>query len=165
MADTQLASITRDTAVTVDFSGIELSKGMHPATWTVEASDGEFTSIPTNGSGAFDVVTSVKQPEGPKLPQQFALQQNFPNPFNPTTQIRYELPEAAHVELTMYNAVGQNVRVLVDETRAAGHHEIVWDGRDAAGNPVSSGVYVYVLRVSKSNRVAFVDRRKAILMK
>lgn len=66
---------------------------------------------------------------------------NYPNPFNPTTAIAYELPEAGAVRLTVYNALGQQVRVLVDEAQAAGLHTVEWDGLDAAGQPAAGGMY------------------------
>jgi hypothetical protein len=75
-------------------------------------------------------------------PQSIGLLQNFPNPFNPATTIRYALPEAAVVRLAVFNAVGQRVADLVDETQAAGYHEVRFDG-----STFSSGVYFYRLQV------------------
>ena len=75
----------------------------------------------------------------------FALLQNAPNPFNPTTTIRFSLPAAGTARLAVYSVAGQLVRVLVDGPTAAGAHAIVWDGRDASGREVASGVYVYRL--------------------
>ncbi|NIV95765.1 T9SS type A sorting domain-containing protein [candidate division KSB1 bacterium] len=85
------------------------------------------------------------QPETkePPLPNHFRLSQNFPNPFNPRTEIRYELPEDRHVNLTVYNVVGQKIKTLVDEVKAAGAHSVTWDGTDERGQPVPSGVYLY----------------------
>jgi hypothetical protein len=67
---------------------------------------------------------------------------NAPNPFNPSTVIRYVLPTAGEVQLTLYNVLGQEVRILIGDYRAAGMHEVVWDGRDRDGRSVSSGVYI-----------------------
>jgi hypothetical protein len=67
---------------------------------------------------------------------------NAPNPFNPSTVIRYVLPTAGEVQLTLYNVLGQEVRVLIGDYRAAGMHEVVWDGRGRDGRSVSSGVYI-----------------------
>ncbi|MCC7261764.1 MAG: Ig-like domain repeat protein [Candidatus Latescibacteria bacterium] len=66
---------------------------------------------------------------------------NYPNPFNPTTAIAYQLPEAGRVRLTIYNALGQQVRVLVEETQEAGLHTVEWNGLDAAGQPAAGGMY------------------------
>ncbi len=67
---------------------------------------------------------------------------NYPNPFNPWTIISYSLPEAAYVELNVYNIRGQRVRTLVHEHREAGSHEVVWDGRNEQNDIVGSGVYL-----------------------
>lgn len=71
----------------------------------------------------------------------WSLQGNHPNPFNPSTTIRYSLPADAHVSLVIYNARGERVRTLVDESPGSGEHEAVWRGRDDAGAAVASGVY------------------------
>lgn len=81
-----------------------------------------------------------------QFPEKFALHPNFPNPFNPETIIRYEIPAAAAVEIIIYNIAGETVRTLVQSVKEAGLHQIKWDGRDHFGRPVPSGVYVYRLR-------------------
>jgi YVTN family beta-propeller protein len=73
----------------------------------------------------------------------FVLEQNAPNPFNPTTVIRFTLPEDSHVRLAIYDVGGRLVRTLVDDKRMADFYEITWDGRDGSGNSVASGVYFY----------------------
>ena len=77
-------------------------------------------------------------------PREFALHQNFPNPFNPDTTIKYDLAESADVTLQIYNVLGQVVRTLVAaEAQNAGRYQIRWNGMDERGVPVSSGVYFY----------------------
>ena len=102
--------------------------------------------IPSVAYGSVDI---TKTEGAPKLvasvPKNFVLGQNFPNPFNPTTQIDYTLPEPARVELRVYNILGQEVKTLVNFEQAAGSHQVVWDGTDASGNGVSSGIYFYKL--------------------
>ena len=88
------------------------------------------------------------------------LAQNHPNPFNPSTEIRFLLPERERVTLAIYEATGRLVRVLVDEMRDYGWHEVAWDGRDDAGNNVNSGVYFYRLRAGK-----YAESKKMILLK
>lgn len=78
-------------------------------------------------------------------PARFALGQNYPNPFNPTTSIAYELATDTRVVLKIYNALGQEVRTLVRAMESAGHKQVVWDGLDAVGNRVGSGIYFYRL--------------------
>jgi hypothetical protein len=78
------------------------------------------------------------------------LEQNHPNPFNPTTTLAYVLPEATHVRLDIFDISGALVRTVVNTVEQAGHHSHLWDGRDGRGNPVGSGVYVYRLRAGKA---------------
>jgi len=87
----------------------------------------------------------------PVKPLAFSLSPNAPNLFNPTT-IRFGLPEAGPVRLVVYNTTGQVVRTLVDGHRAAGFYAVTWDGRDALGRDVSSGVYLYCLAHTAANR-------------
>jgi hypothetical protein len=94
------------------------------------------------------------------VPDGFRLYDNYPNPFNPTTTIAYELPVAAEVTLEVYNLLGQVVTTLVDQRQDAGHHEVIWDGTNNAGKPVSSGVYLY--RISTDG---FTQTRKMTLVK
>jgi hypothetical protein len=76
------------------------------------------------------------------LPSTFELSNNYPNPFNPSTTIQFGVPRNADVTLAVYNVLGQRIRTLVDhELRAAGRYSVVWDGRDAGGNAVGSGMY------------------------
>ncbi|MXY81365.1 MAG: T9SS type A sorting domain-containing protein, partial [Gemmatimonadetes bacterium] len=77
------------------------------------------------------------------LPDDFALLHNFPNPFNAETQIAYRLPREARVRLTVFNAIGQPVRQLVNARQAAGTHSVTWDGQDDRGSPVATGIYFY----------------------
>lgn len=83
------------------------------------------------------------------LPTQTRLLQNAPNPFNPSTQIRFQLPAESAVWLTIYDSVGQAVHTLVGGTvHSAGLHSVAWDGRDAAGRSVASGIYFTVLQTA-----------------
>lgn len=81
------------------------------------------------------------------IPASLELHQNFPNPFNPSTTIGFSLPQTEKIRLTVYNALGQKVRTLLDRTVNAGHHVVKWDGSDDLGNRVSSGLYVYRIAV------------------
>ena len=94
------------------------------------------------------------------VPSSFALNQNFPNPFNPETTILYDLADGARVELDIYNVMGQVVKRLVSEEQAAGRYRVVWDGSDAIGRNVASGVYFYRLNTGQFNAV-----RKLMLLK
>ena len=100
------------------------------------------------------VVNSV--PDGQReLPRQFMLAQNYPNPFNPSTTIKYELPKASEVRLSVYDLLGREVSVLVNEKRDAGVHEVKFNGANLA-----SGVYFYRLRAGD-----FVQSKRLVLLK
>ncbi len=88
------------------------------------------------------------------------VNQNFPNPFNPSTTFGFTLPKAAMVEVTVLNVVGQRVALLLSRTLPKGYHALQWDGRDGAGSRVPSGVYIYRVSTEESS-VA----RKMILLK
>ncbi len=96
---------------------------------------------------------------GGAVPEAFALQQNYPNPFAALTTIRYALPEPAAVRLEVFDALGRRVAVLVDAEREAGHHEVVWDAaRDATG--LASGTYFYRLRAGD-----FTDVKRLVVVR
>ena len=86
--------------------------------------------------------TDVREPQA-DVPTQFALESNYPNPFNPTTTIGFSVPRAADVRLTVYDALGRKVAVLVDGVRAAGRHEVTFHADELA-----SGLYVYRLEAA-----------------
>lgn len=81
--------------------------------------------------------------EGDGLPNATTLSQNFPNPFNPTTEIQYSLKSSTHVRLVVRDLLGREVAVLVDGPKGPGEHSAVWDGRDSNRQSVASGVYLY----------------------
>ena len=91
---------------------------------------------------------------------QFSLKQNFPNPFNPSTRIEFDLRHASQVRLTIYNVLGQEVNELVNEQRSTGHYQETWDGTDASGKSLPSGFYFYRL-----NAGTFIAVRKMLLMR
>ncbi len=86
-------------------------------------------------------------------PKEFHLYDNFPNPFNPTTKIAFELPMTSKVKLVIYDALGREVRTLTDDEYPAGYIELTWDGRNEIGTAVSSGVYFYRISTPKWNSV------------
>ena len=92
-------------------------------------------------------------------PLQYALHANYPNPFNPSTTICYSLVDAQHTKLIVFNALGQTIRTLVNEPQTAGIHTVRWDGRNALGEQVSSGVYFYRLEAG-----TFVKTKRMMLL-
>ena len=95
------------------------------------------------------------------LPAAFSLADNFPNPFNPATTIKYALPQAADVELTVYNVLGQPVRTLVAEHQNAGRYVVEWDATNDSGHSLSSGMYFYRLQAGGE----FLKVKKMLLLK
>lgn len=108
-----------------------------------------------------DATLSVANEKGGKARGKPAFSvANYPNPFNPETVIRYTLPEGADVRLAIYNILGQQVRELVNTAQVSGQYNVRWDGKDALGRPVSSGVYFYHL-VARQNMAT----KKMVLVK
>ena len=93
-------------------------------------------------------------------PLRYALYAPQPNPFNPETALRFDLPEASVVELAIYSAVGQKIRTLVSGDLPAGTHQVKWNGRDESGTQVGSGVYLYRLQAG-----AFTQVQRLVLVK
>jgi hypothetical protein len=100
-------------------------------------------------------MTSVKENSGLYPPADFTLEQNFPNPFNPNTTIRFSIPKATHVTLSIYNSLGEEIAKLVSQNLYAGIHTTEWDASGFA-----SGVYYY--RITADN---FVETKKLLLLK
>lgn len=98
--------------------------------------------------------------EGDELPLVHALHANYPNPFNPTTVVAYQVPEAVQVRLDIFNVLGQRVYTLVNAEQAPGRYEVVWNGRDDARQTVASGVYLYRMQAG-----TFVETRTMLLVK
>ena len=90
--------------------------------------------------------TAVEEERTAALPQSFTLAQNFPNPFNSSTVIRFALPASGEVELAVFNLAGQRVARLAEGVREAGSYTLRWDGQDEGGRELASGVYLYRLR-------------------
>ena len=130
----------RGERVKVDISGIQLI-----------GQDGQ--NIPVQAKGDGSVALEL-------IPMQYALYQNFPNPFNPVTEIQFDVPDLSTVELVVYNLMGQQVRRLVNGEIQAGYHRVVWDGLNDRGESVSTGVYIYSL-----TSPSFHNTKKMVLLK
>jgi hypothetical protein len=92
-------------------------------------------------------------------PVEFKLEQNYPNPFNPTTNIAYHISSRGNVRLSIYNILGQEIGVLVDEMKDAGDYLVKFDATN-----LSTGVYIYRIDVSTDNKT-FIDHKKMLLTK
>ena len=95
------------------------------------------------------------------LPENVVLYDNFPNPFNPMTVIRYALPEDALVNITIYDVMGRRVKTLINNTQTAGYNRsIQWNATNDAGSPVNTGLYLYTIETGD-----FVQTKKMVLLK
>ena len=129
------------------------------------AASGLYDVVVYNPGGASAVLADAFEIDGAVTavgdsPKQFSLMPNYPNPFNPSTTIRYQVPSSVHVELRVFDVSGALVRTLVNESKAPGAYSLEWNGRDDQGTAVSSGVYFYRL-----NAGSFSDVRKMTLVK
>lgn len=134
----------------------------------VKGKDNSFGSVVYNSDGQKDgsyhfkfiVVNTGVEPGIPEIPTNYGLSANYPNPFNPRTVIKYQLPKADNVKISVYNIKGQLIKRLVDEKKEAGYHNVIWDGTDAEGRLVGSGIYLYRIECDEYNA-----SRKMILLK
>ncbi|MBL7014137.1 MAG: T9SS type A sorting domain-containing protein [Candidatus Marinimicrobia bacterium] len=166
------------------FLGYEFNSGIVPGSGAVLSFDVTFPqNIETNSllfvienafsadaalNGIVSHVTGFGQFSGNNLssdshiqmPISFALYANYPNPFNPTTLITYDLAEKANVSLVIYDLMGREVKTLVHMNQPSGKQIAIWDAQDNIGQPVSAGVYIYQLKAGKN-----IMTRKMVLMK
>ena len=119
--------------------------------------------VVANGSYA----TGVSRRDSFEPPAQFTLKPNYPNPFNPATTIRYTLPHAGKVSIRIFNLLGEEVRGWQNVTKPSGEHTLLWDGTDARGIEVSSGVYVLQIsyRSFESGALPIAQSRKLTLVR
>ena len=138
-------------------AGVELITG----TWTIIATDGTHDVSATNGPFTLTIDGSkLDVNESDLIPEIFALHANYPNPFNPTTTISYDLPEQAQITLGIYDLLGKQIKTLINQSQDAGNKIVMWDGTDNLGRQVSAGVYLYQIQAGE-----FSQTRKMLLLK
>jgi hypothetical protein len=143
-----------------------------PGTYTVTVDKIDYDPMTSSASPKYDQLgnpvpadvslnlTVTAMSEEPVVPIGFFLEQNYPNPFNPTTNILFSISQTEKFTLTVYNILGQKIATLVEGVLQAGLHKVTWDGRDAHGRQLPSGVYLYRLSGSQFSQV-----RKMVLLK
>ncbi|MGE5681380.1 MAG: FlgD immunoglobulin-like domain containing protein [Bacillota bacterium] len=109
------------------------------------------------------ITTSVQ--EETNAPDDFALLENFPNPFNSSTKIRYRLNKNSQVRLDIYSVTGQMIKCLINSDKPSGIYEVIWDGKDEDGNTVSSGCYLLRLDITEGSLSTTIKNRKIALIK
>jgi len=115
---------------------------------------------PITGDAATATLVLGIRDEEAGIPNQFALHRNYPNPFNPNTMLRYDLPKRSFVTLTIYDVLGRTVNTLINRIEDPGYKSIAWNATDKLGKPVSAGVYLYRIEARD-----FIQTRKMILLK
>jgi len=129
--------------------------------FTVVATDG-IETVKVTGDDRVVFVNRYEflSTESEGIPTEFALHENYPNPFNPTTTLRFDLPEVSDITLTIYNMLGQKVRTFNYQNTSAGYHSVKWNATNDYGEQVGAGVYLYQLQTKD-----FVKTRKMVLLK
>jgi len=136
--------------------GPEVFSFMFLSLWAKTAPDIPKDLTPSSSISVTVVVVTDKS----LLPDAFSLSQNYSNPFNSETVIEYTLPENCHVELTIYNILGQKVKTLVNEYQSAGYKIVQWNSRDDQGYEVASGIYFYKIEAGR-----YVNVKKMMVLK
>ena len=147
------------------------SPGAPDGTYTITVYTGVFDNVILNSVSKTFIKSGSSQMTAPvaeaapsqsleALPESFSLNGNYPNPFNPSTTIRYAVPEVAHVRLDILDVLGRRVATLVDETQNPGHHQVVWAGLNEGGRTVALGVYFLRLQAGDA-----VLTQRMLLMK
>ena len=158
--DTSVAEIIETGADTT----VSVGLGEGTYFWRVAAVDTDslFTITPDTSQPAWKIIIlkPVKIDEKDNIIEEYSLAQNYPNPFNPSTNIAYSLPKKSQVSLIIYDILGHVVKELVNVEQNQGCYTVVWNGRDANNNIVSTGMYVYQLKTGD-----FSSIRKMVFMK
>ena len=94
------------------------------------------------------------------IPSQYMVHQNYPNPFNPVTTLRYDIPENGHINITIYDMLGRQVKTLINQTQDAGYKSLIWDATNDYGKPVSAGIYLYQIQAGEN-----ISTKKMVLLK
>jgi hypothetical protein len=118
------------------------------------------SGMPIRGQDCVIILKKGHSKLSAETPSEFSLSENYPNPFNPETEISFSLPERTQVSLVIYNMLGEKVKTLVNQTMDAGTYSAHWNGKDEAENSLASGIYFYRLKTE-----SFDQTRKMVLMK
>lgn len=127
-----------------------------------------FPSVPeitrTNGLlSIYPDLTSIDEDgiaDAGSVPTRYALEQNHPNPFNPYTTLKYQIPQECHMTLKIYNTLGREVKTLIEKQQSPGYYAVQWDGRKEVGTEVSSGIYFYRIQAG-----TYVQTKRMLLLK
>jgi hypothetical protein len=127
---------------------------------SAETYDYRLADVDYDGNKVYHSMTVMGVSPNDVVPETFTLYPAYPNPFNPTTNIRYDLPENALVSITIYDIMGRSIRSLVNSKQTAGYRSIQWNATNDAGSPVSAGLYLYTIQAGE-----FRQTKKMVLLK
>jgi hypothetical protein len=145
----------------ITLSAVQLKRPDHSLMWVYNRRPTPESNTFVTAHPDFDQISvALSGSVSDGLPKSFALEQNYPNPFNPTTEVAFALPKASHVQLDVFNVLGQKVATVVNGEYPAGNHTATWDGTNSSGGSVSSGVYFYRIQAED-----FSQTRKMMLLK
>jgi len=139
---------------------MSIENGVSDIFWSVSATDEIDTVGASNGGFTFQLVCEFLGLTDEKIPSEFSISSPYPNPFNPITNIDYNLPEDSVVDLTIFDVMGRRVKTLIKNHRAAGYSSIQWDATNDLGESVSAGLYFYTIEAGN-----FRQTKKMLLMK
>lgn len=159
-----IAKVVFDVPSGVPYELVTIDSTTYSDNWPTLFRTAEETRVftPFFAKGYIDIkqAMGIDDYDGSTLPTEYALAQNHPNPFNPSTSISFALPRASEVRLTVFNILGEEVRTLVNERLNAGVHQIAFDGRDNDHQELASGIYFYRIRTSD-----YTASKKMMLLK
>ena len=127
---------------------------------SAETYDYRLADVDYDGNKVYHSMTVMGVSPNDVVPETFTLYPAYPNPFNPTTNIRYDLPENALVNITIYDIMGRSIRSLVNSQQTAGYRSIQWNATNDTGSPVSAGIYLYMIQAGE-----FRQTKKMVLLK
>jgi predicted outer membrane repeat protein len=158
MDKAEIEVINPSQTLTISYD-VVLDAGDHMS-WILISESGEEYTLESTGEITIPTEETFTLERKAIIPISYTLHQNFPNPFNPITSLRYDLPEQAQVTLTVYDLMGREVTQLVNTTQEPGFKSVRWDATDRHGKPVSAGVYLYQIQAGE-----FLQTRKMVLLK
>jgi len=128
--------------------------------WSLYTTEENLPEVLDGQSGVFFVFLPAMNIESNEIPNDFMLYNAFPNPFNPGTTIRFDLPEDSFVTIKVYDMVGRHVKSLLKNNISAGRRLIIWDGTNSFEQPASAGTYFYTIKTDR-----YSQTKKMILLK
>jgi len=139
---------------------MSIENGLNDMSWSVSASDSIENVTSLNGPFSFQLLFDFLDLSDEKVPSNFTISEAYPNPFNPTTNIDFGLPEDSMVDLIIYDILGRKIKYLVKSHQSAGDNSVQWNATNDLGEPVPAGLYFYTIKAG-----SFTKTKKMLLIK